>query len=426
MPTIEFSNELFNPVYYPVFDTEFRYNLIYGGAGGGKSEFLIQRDIIRRYERDNFRTMWVRKNYEHIRESSYQTFKDIVDRWGLSADFKFYKSPLLIEASNGFRVIFKGANDPETLKSLAEVEEIKMEEANQFVFEDFNQIDLRLRGESTGKKKIFLLFNPVDENHWLKKQLIDIQKEDIFVLRTTYLDNKFVGKDYVKSMNRLKDIDPLYYQVYALGEWGVIKPKRPFFDKFDKQKHVSSEAVHNTRDPYLFLSFDFNIINSCIVLQNDYDTIQVLKEYHEEGWDLERLCYEIKTDFPLSFFKINGDPSGNSRSATTKGNESAYALIRSYLNLSWEDFNCAGAHPSHLNSRLLSNVILKSENVLIHPFCKALIEDLEKAEVDERGSLDPWKKKNPLLGHLCDCLRYHFHYEHYDKLSKYGLDNFSS
>jgi phage terminase large subunit len=41
-------------------------------------------------------------------------------------------------------------------------------------------------------------------------------------LHTTYKDNKFLDPEAIKVLEGFKETDPYFYQVYALGEWGVI------------------------------------------------------------------------------------------------------------------------------------------------------------------------------------------------------------
>ena len=46
-----------------------------------------------------------------------------------------------------------------------------MEEASEIAEEDFNQLDVRLRGKGT-HKQIVLTFNPVSVLHWLKGRFL--------------------------------------------------------------------------------------------------------------------------------------------------------------------------------------------------------------------------------------------------------------
>lgn len=41
-------------------------------------------------------------------------------------------------------------------------------------------------------------------------------------LKTTYKDNAWLDDDYKRTLEGYKDSDPYYYQVYCLGQWGVI------------------------------------------------------------------------------------------------------------------------------------------------------------------------------------------------------------
>lgn len=419
----------YNEVYSDFFNTTTRYNVIYGGGGSGKSEYIAQRLLYRCLEEGDLQYAIIRKNASTLRNSVYQLCKNIVNRWGITEEFRFFDGRLEVHC-NGNKIIFLGCDDPEKLKSIAEIQEIWIEEITELESEDFTQIDLRLRGESEERKKIFISFNPIDQDHWIYKRFFIQQQSDITRLKTTYLDNAFVGEDYAKTLTDLKEIDFLYYQVYALAEWGVIKPERPFADNFNRAKHVKRGLSYE--EGYdLILSLDFNIDNTALAIQNVFDEwgnpkIRFLKEYHKVGWDLERLCSEILTDFPNATLKINGDASGRAGSALTAGNQSAYDLIRAYLSLSptWMEFNVPSVNPSHLNSRLLTNLILKKEGLveIDETNCPLFIKDLERMYVDKKGSLDEFKRKHPDLGHVGDAGRYHFSAEHYEMINQIGYE----
>ena len=83
-----------------------------------------------------------------------------------------------ITCANGNSVIFKGLDDTEKLKSITfpkgELTDIWVEEASEVREEDFNQLDVRLRGKGTHKQMV-LTFNPVSVLHWLKRRFFDRQ-----------------------------------------------------------------------------------------------------------------------------------------------------------------------------------------------------------------------------------------------------------
>lgn len=127
----------------------------------------------------------------------------------------------IIFKHNGSQIMFTGLDDPEKLKSIEAVTSIWMEEATEFDQEDFEQLDLRLRGEHGVRKQITVTFNPVSDQHWLKKVFFDDPIDDVFTLKTTYLDNPFIDDGYKMVMENKRKTNMRYYNIYALGNWGT-------------------------------------------------------------------------------------------------------------------------------------------------------------------------------------------------------------
>ena len=97
-----------------------------------------------------------------------------------------------------------------------------MEEANEFAQDDFNQLNLRLRGREN--LQLTMTFNPIDENHWIKKLFFDAhQYEDqTTILKTTYRDNRFIDEAYTQELERYSQMMRTYHRIYALGRMGRI------------------------------------------------------------------------------------------------------------------------------------------------------------------------------------------------------------
>ena len=89
--------------------------------------------------------------------------------------------------------------------------------------EDFEQLDLRLRGNTGALKQIILTLNPISDQHWIKKIFFDDPIDGVFTLKTTYLDNSFIDDEYKMVMNNKKKSNPRYYNIYALGNWGTAE-----------------------------------------------------------------------------------------------------------------------------------------------------------------------------------------------------------
>ena len=216
----------FNPLFYPYLqDDTHRYLLFYGGAGSGKSVFAVQRFLYRLLTKPLCNVLVVRAVAGANRDSTYALFRQMIGRWGLGGLFTCKESDLRITCVNGNSVIFKGLDDREKLKSVTfqkgELTEVWVEEASEIQEEDFNQLDVRLRGKGT-QKQIVLTFNPVSVLHWLKLRFFDREDPRAAVLKSTYKDNRFLDQDYKQTLESYKDTDPYYYAVYCLGQWGVL------------------------------------------------------------------------------------------------------------------------------------------------------------------------------------------------------------
>ena len=239
--TIKIPSKVFNKVYLPYLDNLNRYLIFYGGAGSGKSYFVVERYIKKILQQKMMNLLVVRATGKSNRDSTFALFKQVINKWKLSKYFKINESDLRIKSLlNGNEIIFSGLDDVEKLKSVTfskgELTDIWIEEASEILESDFNQLDVRLRGKGT-KKQIVLSFNPIDINHWLKKKFFDIARDNVTIVHTTYKDNDFLDEEYKRLLEGYKDTDEYYYNVYCLGQWGVLG--KTVFDARQVSKRLS-------------------------------------------------------------------------------------------------------------------------------------------------------------------------------------------
>jgi phage terminase large subunit len=130
---------------------------------------------------------------------------------------------------NGNQIKFVGLDDIEKIKSITfdngPLTDILIEEATEITEQDFNQLNLRLRGIARVPFQMTLLFNPISDTHWMKKRFFDNpgpKKDKITIHESTYLDNRFLDDAYRDELEALKYEDKVYYDIYALGKWGMI------------------------------------------------------------------------------------------------------------------------------------------------------------------------------------------------------------
>ena len=434
------SEELWTQKYLPALVEPRTYNILWGGAGSGKSQTMIQiflSEIIDN-KANQFQTFYViRKVAATLRNSVFADFRNKISQWGFEKVVKAKTGYLELQSGTN-RIVFLGCDDPEKLKSLSQAKYIWIEEATELSLEDFTQITLRLRGKSEQPKRFFLTFNPVSDSHWIKKRFFDDvpdkEASQILRLHGTYKDAlNFLDDEYVTRMEALKTVNQTYYEVYALGQWGVWDRESLFAYTFDYSKHVFGGYIKANPTYPLYLAFDFNVTNTCVVCQYikygseaaNYATINVLKTYRIG--DLSTLCQTIKQEYPDMMYVINGDASGAARNAFTQGNISAYLIIKNYLQLVDMQLQVPKSNPSHIASRLITILIFQKAKITIsEKACPALVTDLKEAKVDRQGSLDSWKNKNPDKSHALDAFRYFIFSNFAEITSNFNLEKYGT
>lgn len=221
---VEISRQVFNPVYLPFLDNRDRYLVFYGGGSSGKSYFIAQRYVYRLIQSGRCNLLIVRKTADTNRRSTFPLMKQVVKTWGLGDYFKINESDMrMVCRATGNEVAFAGLDDVEKIKSVTfangELTDIWVEEATECQEGDINQLKVRLRGGNSPKQMV-LSFNPVNIRHWIKGHFLDSGLATVCF--STYRDNKFLTEEDRKALEDLRFSDSYTYQVYCLGNWGIL------------------------------------------------------------------------------------------------------------------------------------------------------------------------------------------------------------
>jgi len=234
-----------------------RFCLIVGGAGSGKSYATAQKVVMLLTTLSFCKVLLLRQTRSSIRESQFDLIRTIIVDCGLHNDFEFIKSRLeIINKKNGNRLISQGLDDVEKLKSINDVTHVWIEEATEIRELDFEQINLRLRYQHAVYLQILLTFNPLGENHWIKKRFFDEHHPDVYIVKTTYRDNYHnLPQVYRDSIENLRHTNAGMYQIYALGNWSNVTENGVFqlehFREFDADKTDDSVVKVMYCDPNL-------------------------------------------------------------------------------------------------------------------------------------------------------------------------------
>lgn len=233
-----------NEKFLPLFQDQHKHLIVKGGGGSGKSIWAGNKILDRCKWEPGHRFLVVRKTAKSLREScfhqlvtaAYRDYAGDIERIpkGKSGD-------MYIRFRNGSEIIFAGLDDVEKLKSIHDITGIWIEEATEVSEHDFDQLDIRLRGETKYYKQIIVTFNPISVTHWIKKRFFD--REDKFgrvrIHESTYKDNRFLPDEDRQTLESFRETNYYYYTVYCLGMWGVIG--KTFFNAKKVQQQLEKQ-----------------------------------------------------------------------------------------------------------------------------------------------------------------------------------------
>jgi len=441
----------FLPNYHKVKKAKTDYIINFGSGGSGKSYSQAQ-FFVKKVTRKKHKLVVLRKVGADIGDSVYSQFvDDALPFWGLEnkEDYILRKpeGKYRIEfPHNGSKILFRGVEDPQRFKSINGVTLLWIEEASEFTEEEFNIISDRIRGDNV---RIYLTFNPISEDHWLKKRFIDTPILDVngqsrvTVIFSTYLENPFVGNKFIEDMNWYRVNDPDHYAVYGLGQWGVIASKRPFIRAVDYNKQFVKCFDWYRPDLPVYISLDFNVKWSATVRQQIPGKGRVYLEARRDYPDelIEYLAvryggYEV-------FF--TGDASGRAQTQYTsdESKKSAWLLLRSNFNAIccklynrseqmqlrayFNDSFVMKRNIGHDSSRIICNTMFQiwgEHNQLWfdEEHCRQLKDDFKRVDATPSGGLNKVQLNNEDIAHLLDCARYdvcYFEFENFKALDLY-------
>ena len=282
-----------NSAYKSAHETDARYRVLYGGAGSGKSHFTAQETLLNMLSSSNYSYLVVRKTSKSIRNSVFRLLVEMISEFDIAEYFRINKTEMTITCATGSSLITSGLDDVEKLKSVANINRVWVEEASEISETDFNQLDLRLRGQSKVGYQLTLTFNPISETHWLKKSFFDMGRPDTFVLKTTYKDNRFLDDKYIATLLELEKQDYQYFRIYALGEWGSIG--NIIYSNWEKQD--LSDMKNTFDNTFNGLDFGFADDPTAFIrlhLDNKRKTIYIFDEFALRGLFIDDIAEELQ------------------------------------------------------------------------------------------------------------------------------------
>jgi phage terminase large subunit len=404
MKRININSACFNRAYRRLFTTNKRVNLIFGGSSSGKSFSVAFAMVMQCLEGRNI--LYVRQTLVSMTDSCWAEIKNIIEQYNLGSLFRLFTSSKRIECINGNSgvILFKGLDDPERIKSIRgkrALDTIIVEEASQITEEAYNQLLLRQRGQTKFAKRIFLVFNPVNITSWIYRRFFEplIEKglwndkeyedDNLWILKTTYLDNKFLTQDDLYAFEDMKIRSPYHYTVYALGHWGS------FGSKIFTTIEVKPVEIDRKLRVYIGCDLGFKDDSTSVICQvDDYNkTITIIDECGGVELLPEQFTSKIK-----NMLSVNKLP--HNTQIQTDTNEPRLVSQMRNLGLNMSNANKGGG------SVLPSYMWMMQYNIIINSKCVKTIESFKSIEWQKDKNGNDLEKPVHTYTHYVDAVRY--------------------
>lgn len=303
-----------------IFNWDYKTYLLVGGYGSSKS-YNTALKLVLKCLSEVRKVLVVREVYESLRESCYDLLKEIIEDLGLTRkQVIIYKNPIQIDFCNGSKIIFKGMDKPEKLKSINDVSIVWLEEASEVKYEGYKELLGRLR-HPTKSLHIFLTLNPVGIENWVYRHFfkrLDEQGQEVTVLDDELLyeqhtivhngvyyhhslctDNLFLPQSYMDELESMKDYDPDLYRVAKLGRFGVNGRRvLPQFTVDTNIAHILS-TINHIPSQFHFCGMDFgfeesyNAVIQCAVDDKE-KVLYIYNEYYKNHMTDDKTAKDLK------------------------------------------------------------------------------------------------------------------------------------
>lgn len=308
--------------------------------------------------------------------------------------FTYNDTELSITLLNGATIVFKGADNPDSLYG-EDVYAAVLDESTRMKEDAYVAVDSTLTATKGAMRIIGNVKGTLNWSYNLAREVEAGKLKDWSYYKLTAGDAVDAGVLEQEVLDEKKSRLPngifleLYYAI------PFVNSSNKFAFAFDKQKHVAKCAVDYRHPVYLSFDFNHNPI-SCNIIQHYDERISVPFVVKLENSDIYRLCAYIKNKFPGAYFIVNGDASGRAQSAMVKDNLNYFRIIKAELGLSLGQMQQLASNPKIEENQVLVNAVLEHVDVAVDPDnSQALIFDLEFAEMLSDGTLKKADRNDP-------------------------------
>ena len=400
MYKLRFKQEDYFPHQWDFLTSDKTINGLVAGFGAGKTHIFIRKTLLNMFKRTNNNGVSnggvIYPTFDLAEELFVQPFMELLD--DINCPYEYNQSKHRFRTAAGNIKIYQ-LQKPQRIIG-AELTFIGFDE---FDVESWKNCDIafkkaigRMRGSDNCE--IYIVTSP-EGYHYTHKIFVTDANEDRLLIKGKTTDNTYLPKAYVKLLE--SNYDENLLKAYRDGEF-VNLSALSTYHSFNREKNVK-EVKYNPKKP-IHIGQDFNTDPLCAVLWQEYHdkpNIRIFKTYslsHAGEGDLltERLCQQIKQDYPNNTYYSYPDATGRA-----KHSSAAYSdidILRRHFNVRVKHIN-----PLVVNRVNAMNKALQ-DNLIIDSSCTDLINDLER--VTNKPNTREIDKSNKELSHLTDALGY--------------------
>ena len=251
-----------------------------GGTRSGKT-YNILMWIIFAYTREHTgeTITIVRKTFPSVRATVMRDFFEILKKYELYSEDNHSKSANEYILNDNL-IEFISLDQPVKIRGRKR-NLLFINEANELTYEDWQQLIFRTSG------RIILDYNPSDEYSWIYDKVVTREDCDYFV--TTYKDNPFLDPTIIEEIERLKETDETYWQIYGLGQRGISKATIFQFQE--------SEVPEDAEFLSYGMDFGFNDPTTFVEVyrkENSLYARELLYRTNMTGYDIAKYLKEIE------------------------------------------------------------------------------------------------------------------------------------
>ena len=395
MPTINLniSKQIFCPIYLPyLYDYSKRYNVYYGGRASGKTKFIMQKLLIKGL-RERRTILLMRKQTTQLRDSVWKEMLQTISDFHLLDYFSVNKTEFRITCKiNGTEFKCLGLDEPEKIKGFADISDVFMDEVTGFNKEDVELIDGTLRSPKFKLPlQMYFAFNPISKANFVYTYFgfdTGIVPSNTFILKSTYLDNPFLGANVAERYEALKQRDYQRWQIEALGDFVSL-------DRLVFQNVKVEEFNHADIKGQLLCGLDYGFVNDISAF-----VASLLDEENKK----------------LYVFKIWGDTNKTNQELANiikaMGFSKSVIIADCAEQKSIEEMRREGIIKIKPSVKGADSIIhgiqkLQQYEIIVHPDCEGIITEFQNyAWQKDKQSGEYINKPIDAFNHYIDALRY--------------------